>query len=63
MARTEAWPIGSAHHGSFNDFGMTDERTFDFGSTESMASDVQHIVNPADDPEVSILIPARPVAR
>ena len=38
---------------------MTNECTFNFGSTETMTGHIQNIVDSPDDPEVSVLVTAR----
>src|SRR5436190_7336446 len=35
---------------------MADQCAFDFSSSNAMASDVEHIVNAADDPEIAVLV-------
>src|SRR5438128_2721243 len=41
---------------------MRDERALDLGGAEAVAGDVEHVVNAADDPEISVLVAARAVA-
>src|SRR5260370_13809337 len=41
---------------------MTNERTLDLRCSQAMSGNVQHIVDAADDPEISVLIASRTVA-
>ena len=47
----------------FRDARMRDKCGLDFHRAESMAGDVQHVVDPTHDPEVSVGITMRTVAR
>src|SRR6266571_5915251 len=42
---------------------MANQRAFDFRSAETMAGDVQNIIDSADDPKISILIATRAITR
>ena len=48
--------------GGFRDLGVTNERALDLRGAETMAGDVEHVVDPAHDPEITVLVPARAVA-
>ncbi len=51
-----------AHDGGFGDLVFANERTFDFRGTEAMTGDVDHIIDPAGDPVIAILIAAAAIA-
>ena len=62
---TTPWPFnssGRADHRCFRDLRVTDQRALDFRGAESMTGDVQHVVDAADDPEITVLVAARAVA-
>ena len=44
-----------ADHRAFGDLRVGDHRRFDLGGRESVAGDVDHIVDTAEDPEVAVL--------
>src|SRR5207244_7575886 len=46
----------------FRNSRVADERTFYFRRAKSVASDVQNVVDPANDPEIAVFIPACAVA-
>src|SRR6185312_14419505 len=52
-----------ADDGRFGDARMRNERRFDLHRAESMTGDVQHIVDPAHDPEVPVLVAVSAVTR
>ena len=41
---------------------MTDKRAFDFRCAESVTSNIQNVIDPANDPEIAILIASGTVA-
>ncbi len=47
----------------FGHFRMADKRALDFRRADAMAGDVQHVVNAADDPKITVFILAAAVAR
>ena len=51
-----------ADHRRLGDLGVRDERRLDLHRREPVAGDVDHVVDPADDPEVAVLVAARGVA-
>src|ERR1051325_11038390 len=48
--------IGPAHDGGFGDLGMAEEGALDFRGADAMAGDIEHVVNPADDPEITVFV-------
>ena len=50
--------VGPADHGRLGDLGMMHQGAFDFHRAQAMAGDVQHVVHPAHDPEVAVLVAA-----
>src|SRR6266545_2566759 len=54
--------LASADRG-LGDLGMVDERALDLDRGDAVAGDVHHVVHPAEQPEVAVLVDARTVAR
>ena len=54
--------VGTADHGGFGDASVRDQRALHFHGAEAVAADVEHIVDAAHDPEISVLIFAGAVA-
>jgi len=46
----------------FGDLGMRDERAFDLGCADAVAGDVDHVVDAAGDPVVSVLVAPAAIA-
>ena len=55
--------VGTANDRSFGNGGMTDQGTLDLGGSEAVTGDVEHVIDTADDPEVSLLVTTRSVPR
>ena len=51
-----------ADHGSLGDLFMGDQGRFDLGRAHPVAADVDHVVHPAGDPVIAVLVPAAAVA-
>ncbi len=51
-----------ADHRRLGDVFVGDQRRFDLGGAEPMARDVQHVVHPAGDPVIAVLVAAAAVA-
>ena len=54
--------VGTAHHGGFGDLGMGHQRGLDLHGGEAVAADVEHVVDPAHHPDVSVLVHAGAVS-
>ena len=54
--------VGHADHRGLGDLGMADQRAFDFGGADAVAGDVDHVVDPAGDPVIAVLVAAAAVA-
>ena len=54
--------VGIADDGCLGNLRVRDQRTLDLGGAESVAGDVDHVVDPPGNPVITILIPARAVA-
>ena len=54
--------VGPADDGGLGDRRVADERALDLRGAEAVAGDVEHVVDAAHDPEVAVLVLARPVA-
>ena len=54
--------VGLADHGRLGDLLVGDDRRLDLGGREPVAGDVDDVVDPADHPEVVVLVAARGVA-
>ena len=52
----------NADHCRFGDFRMRHQRRFNFGGTQTVAGNVQHVIDAAGDPVVAIFVTARAVA-
>ena len=48
--------VGTANNGGFGDVLIGDQSAFDFSSADAVTGDVQHVVNAADDPKVSVFV-------
>src|SRR5207244_11396618 len=55
--------IRPTYNGGFGNFLIAHERAFDFRRADPVSGHVQHVINPADDPEVAVFVLARAVAR
>ena len=51
-----------ADHRRLGDRGVADQRAFDLGGAEPVAGDVEHVVDPAGDPVIAVLVAAAAVA-
>ena len=51
-----------ADTGRFGDLGMRHQRAFDLGGADTVAGDVDHVVDPAGDPVIAVGVAARAVA-
>src|SRR5262245_42119409 len=51
-----------ADYGGFRDLGMRDQCAFDLGGAEPVAGDIDHVVDPAGDPVVSVGVAPAAVA-
>ena len=51
-----------ADHRRLGDLGVADQRAFDLGGAEPVAGDVEHVVDPAGDPVIAVLVAAAAVA-
>ena len=54
--------VRTADGRGFRDLGMRHQRAFDFGGAESMARDVEHVVDATRDPVVAVFVAPRAVA-
>ena len=54
--------VGLADHGRLGDGLVGDDRGLDLGGREPVAGDVDDVVDPADHPEVAVLVLAGGVA-
>src|SRR3569623_253278 len=54
--------VGPAHYRRLGDAHVRDQRRFHFHGTEAMAGDVEHVVDAAHDPEVTVFIAPGAVA-
>ncbi len=54
--------IGTPDDGGFGHTGVADESAFDFGGADSVAGDIEDIVDTTDDPEVSVFVLTAAVA-
>src|SRR2546428_854750 len=52
-----------ADDGGLRDFRMTHQGRLDFHRADAMTRDIQHVVDPAHEPEAAVLVDARAVAR
>ena len=48
--------VGQADGRSFGDGGMRDQGTFDFGGTQTIARDLDDVVDAANHPEVAVFV-------
>jgi hypothetical protein len=55
--------IGTPHDCRFGYRRMSNQGAFDFGRSESVTGDIQHIIDTTDDPEIAVFVPAGAVAR
>ena len=55
--------MGEAHYSRFGHGRVRHQRRLDLGGAHAVAGDVQHVVHPAGDPVVAILITTAAVAR
>src|SRR5687768_9673707 len=55
--------IRPAHDSGFRHRRMRDQRTLDFAGAEPVPGDVEHVVDPAHNPEVAVLVPPGAVTR
>ena len=53
--------VGSADDGRLGHRFMGDERALDFGGSEPMARDVEHVVDATDNPKIAVLVSPRSV--
>jgi hypothetical protein len=54
--------VREADHGGFRDGLVFVDRAFDFGRAEAVAGDVQHVVDAAGDPVITVLVAPAAVA-
>jgi hypothetical protein len=54
--------IGTPANGCLRDLLVIDDRALDFDRRDAVARDVHDVVDPAEEPEVAVLVDARPVA-
>ena len=54
--------VGPAHGGGFGHARMADQGAFDFDRAQPVAGHVQHVVDPAHDPVVAVVVAAGVVA-
>ncbi len=54
--------VGCAHHRRLGHLRVRHQRRLDFGGGDVVAGDEHHVVDPAEQPQVAVLVPLRAVA-
>ena len=54
--------VGQADDGGLGHGGVTDQAGLDLGGAEAIATDLEHVVDAADDPDIAVFIAAGGVA-